>query len=468
MNVQKSKTEENTYFIIEDNKLKGKIIANEFIYNSLEESAIEQLKSVSTLPGIINPVIGMPDMHFGYGVPVGTVAIFDKENGIISAGMTGFDINCGLRLLKTNKFYKDIKDNLKEIGKILYDKIPVGLGSKSKIDLTDDDLKEVLTTGVNWAIKKGYAKEEIKNKIEEEGCMPCEMKISDKALKRGRKQLETLGSGNHFLEIQQIEELYDEELSKKYNLKEDQIMIMIHTGSRGLGHQVATDFLNLHEKAVKKYNINIPDKQLVCAPINSKEGKDYFEAMKCASNFAFVNRTLISFFIEKELKKMDFKLETIYDVAHNIAKFEKLSIPIYEYNKIKNEFTIKDSKMKKVLIHRKGATRAYPNLPVIIAGSMGTASYLLEGTEDSFKHLYGSACHGAGRALSRTKAKKEFDADKIKQDLEEKGKVIRATSSNVITEEAPLAYKNVDEVIKSMKPYVKIVAKLKPLVVIKG
>jgi len=422
----------------------AKIIANQKVLNAIEDEAINQLTNVAMLPGVLNPVIGMSDMHFGYGLPMGAVMAFDKEEGYISSGCTGFDINCGINSIKTNLPYSEVKLKLKELISELFKTIPCGVGSKGKLKLQNSELDEVLTKGVNWAVKNNYGtKEDIKN-MEENGCMKGAdpNKVSELAKKRGKPQLGTLGAGNHFLEIQKISEIFDEKYAKELKINnKDQVMIMVHCGSRGLGHQIASDYLKIHEKAVKKYNIKIPDRQLVGAPTNSQEGQDYYKAMKCAVNYSFTNRLVMTQWIRETFEKVfnktwqEMEMDTVYAIAHNITKIEKHKI---------------DNKEKEIYITRKGATRSFPNTPALIAGTMGTSSFICKGTETAMEKTFGSTVHGAGRAMSRTAAIKSFKGNQIQRDMEKKGIIAKATNPKVLAEEAPSAYKNVLDIIDSV------------------
>jgi tRNA-splicing ligase RtcB len=446
-------------------KVDGKLIANKAIHSTMEDGTIEQLSNVCCLPGVVEPVCAMSDAHFGYGLPMGAVMAFDAEEGMISSGCTGFDINCGVNSIRTNLTFDEVKDKVKELIPALFDAVPCGVGSKGKLRLELPQLDDVLKNGCNWAVENGYGvKEDIKN-TEENGCMQGAdpSKVSDLAKKRGKPQCGTLGAGNHFLEIQKVETIYDKEYAKKLGLTNpDQVVIMLHCGSRGLGHQVASDYLKIHEQAVKKYNIWLPDKQLVGAPANSKEGQDYYKAMQAAVNYAFTNRLIMTQWIrdtfekifKKDWESMD--MHTIYAIAHNITKKEEHKI---------------DGKKKEVYITRKGATRAFPDTPALIAGTMGTASYICKGTEEAMEKTFGSTVHGAGRAMSRTQALRQFRGEKISNELlHHKGSVTKATSVKSLAEEAPLAYKDVDEVIESVHGAgVSLkVAKLSPIGVLKG
>lgn len=441
-------------------RVDAKIFANTKVLEQIEPEAVKQLTNVACLPGILEPVCGLPDMHWGYGLPMGSVAAFDAKEGVISSGLCGFDINCGINSIRTNLKYEDVKPKLKELIPELFKAIPCGVGAKGRLRLTRDELDEVLVNGVNWAVENGYGtKHDIEN-TEENGCMPDAdpSLVSDLAKKRGLPQLGTLGAGNHFLELQKIDKVHDVPFAKNLGIdKEGNVMIMLHCGSRGLGHQVASDYLKSQEKAVKKYGINLPDRQLACAPANSPEGQEYYSAMKCAVNYAFTNRLVMTHWIrevfERVLKKdwesMDMK--TVYAIAHNIVKLEKIN-------------------GKDMYIHRKGATRAYPNKPVIIAGSMGTASYICKGTEDALNKSFGSSCHGAGRAMSRNEAIKKFNGRQIQENLLKQGIVSRATHDQSMAEEAPDAYKDVINVVdtvhnSNISPKV---VKVLPIGVIKG
>ena len=394
---------------------------------------------------------------------MGAVAAFDAEEGIISAGLCGFDINCGINSIRTNLSYKEVKDKLKELVPALFNSVPCGVGSKGKLRLDDSQLDQVLNNGCEWAVENNYGVKEDLKHIEENGKMPeaDSKKISDLAKKRGKPQLGTLGAGNHFLEIQKVTDIYDDK-AKEWGIKDkDQVLIMLHCGSRGFGHQVASDYLKIQEQAVKKYNISIPDRQLVCAPANSKEGQDYFAAMKCAVNYSFTNRLVMTQWIRETFEKIFNKdwesmdMHTIYGICHNVVKKEK-----YVVNGEKRE----------LFVHRKGATRSFPDQPVLLAGSMGTSSYILKGTEIAMQKSFGSSAHGAGRAMSRHGALRQFRGDKIQKELAEKGIVSKATSPKSLAEEAPKAYKDVDNVIESVQNSgISLkVARVEPIGVMKG
>lgn len=447
--------------------------ANDAVLNAVEETAIEQLTNVACLPGIIEPVIGMPDMHWGYGLPMGAVGAFDKEKGVISAGCTGFDINCGIHMLKTNLKVDEIEPKISDLINSLFKNIPCGVGTKGKLRLSHNELEQVLVQGAMWAVEKGFGIKDDLAKIEENGCIPGAdpSKVSVQALNRGAPQLGTLGAGNHFLEIQKVDEIYDEKVAKAFGISDrGEVTIMVHTGSRGFGHQVATDYLKIHQSAAEREGIKLPDPQLVCAPTTSKEGQDYFSAMKAAANYAFCNRQIIAHWIRESFEQVLGKawekmgMFTIYDVCHNICKLEKI-------------------KGREVYVHRKGATRAFPanyegvpsayykiGQPVLIAGSMGTVSYILLGTKKAIEETFGSSCHGAGRAMSRHQAIKRYNGEIIRKELEQSGKQVRSTHPKILAEEAPMAYKDVDEVVASVDSagISKKVARLIPVAIAKG
>ncbi len=445
-------------------RAKARIIANEAIINAAEDAAVEQLTNVACLPGVVSPVIGLPDMHWGYGLPMGAVGAFDADNGVISAGMCGFDINCGINLIRTNLTAEEVKPKLKELIPELFRAVPSGVGAKGRLKLSEDELKDVLVLGIDWAIENDYATKEDKERTEERGRMDGAdpSKVSSLAMKRGGPQLGTLGAGNHFLEVQQISHIFDEKIAKAWGIYEPgQVVIMLHCGSRGLGHQIASDYLRIQEQAVKKYNIWLPDKQLACAPVNSKEGQDFFDAMKAAVNYAFTNRAVMTKWIRETFEKVfgrdweDMDMKTVYAIAHNIVKLEE--------HKVNGE-------KRKLYVHRKGATRSFPDTPVIIAGSMGTASYLLKGTETAMEKTFGSSAHGAGRTMSRHAAIKKFRGTEIASTLEKRGIISKSTHPKVMAEEAPEAYKDIEAVVESVHGAgVSLkVARMIPMGVVKG
>jgi len=443
----------------------GKVIGNKYILDHIEDDTIGQLANVCMMPGVIEPVIALPDAHFGYGLPMGAVAAFDAQKGVISSGLCGFDINCGVNSIRTNLLIDDIQDKLKELVQELFKAVPCGVGSKGKLRLTQKELDEVLVNGCEWAVQKGYGIEKDLEHMEEHGKMDGAnpLKVSNLAKQRGLPQLGTLGAGNHFLEIQRVSEIFDETKAKEWGIVDkNQILIMLHCGSRGLGHQVASDYLKIQEQAVRKYNIKLPDRQLACAPVNSKEGQDYFVAMKCAVNYSFTNRLIMTHWIRETFERVFSKdwelmdMHTVYGICHNVVKLE--------------EHTVNKEK-RKLFVHRKGATRAFPNIPVLLAGSMGTPSYLLKGTEIAMQKTFGSSAHGSGRAMSRHEALRQFRGEKISHELlHHKGIITKATSWKSLAEEAPLAYKPSSEVVDSVHNAgisLKVV-KVEPVAVCKG
>lgn len=442
-----------------------------------EDRTLDQAVNVSTLPGVRKHVVVLPDGHEGYGFPVGGVAATDMEEGVISPGGVGYDINCGVRLLRSNLTVNQVKPHLKDLVNELFNSIPSGVGSEGAIKLTRSELDELLIEGVDWAIEHGYGYKQDSEVCEEKGRMigANPESVSDTARKRGSPQLGSLGSGNHFLEIQQIQEIFDENAAKVMGLEKGKITVLIHCGSRGFGHQVCSDYLRYSEKSLKKYNIELIDRELACVPNNSIEGENYRKAMYSALNFAWSNRQIITHFTRKTFEKIFSSSETgldmklVYDVAHNIAKVER--------HKVDGEG------MRDLVIHRKGATRAFPagmeqvpekyrqiGQPVIIPGSMGTASWILVGNKKSLDLSFGSTAHGAGRTMSRGAAKRSYTVEKVKAELDSKGIYIKALTKNGIVEETPLAYKDVDSVVNvSDKLGIATkVAKLVPIGVIKG
>ncbi len=454
----------------------ARIYGTEKLTSEIEAGALQQVKNVAYLPGIQKYSIALPDCHWGYGFPIGGVAAIDYEKGVVSPGGIGFDINCGVRLVKTNLTEKEIKPHLRDLINEMFGAIPAGVGGKSKLRLSEDELKQALEQGASYVVERGYGWERDLKHTEENGKMDGAdaSKVSDKALHRGMPQFGTLGSGNHFLEIQKVSDIFDKEIAEKFGLEQGQITIMIHCGSRGFGHQVATDHLNTMVSAMNKYGINVPDKQLCCAPIQSKEGQDYLKAMKCAVNYAFCNRQVIMHWVRESFEKVigrdaeSLGMELLYDICHNVAKEE-----MHEIN----------GEQKKLLVHRKGATRAMPagreenpaefmktGHPALIPGTMGTSSYVLVGTQTGLKETFGSVAHGAGRTMSRHAAMKLKRGDQVKKELEEKGEIIKGKSLSGLAEEMPEAYKDVEEVIASVEAsgIGKKVSKHVPLAVMKG
>ena len=454
----------------------GRLYIDDESFEALEEGAVQQIVNVACLPGVYRYSIAMPDIHFGYGFPIGGVAAFNMRNGIVSPGGVGFDINCGVRLIKSNLSLEDIQDHLDELVDALFKNVPSGVGSKGKVKLSPEDINNVLDYGAEWAVENGYGWDEDLEVLEENGRIKAadSSKVSDKAKKRGIPQLGSLGSGNHFLEIQVVDEIYNEEVAKVYGLEKGMIVVMVHTGSRGCGHQVCSDYLRLMDKAYKTYKIDIADRQLACAPLDSKEAQNYLKAMYAAANYAWANRQMITHWIRESFEEVlgksarDMDMQIIYDVAHNIAKEET------------HDFKGNDIE---VLVHRKGATRAFGpgreevplkyrevGQPVLIPGTMGTASYVLHGTQTAMEETFGSTAHGAGRILSRSQAKKDYNPEDTVNNMESNGIKVKATSKNVIAEEAPGAYKDVDSVVRvsDSTGIAKLVCKVKPLAVTKG
>ncbi len=454
----------------------GRIFVSESLLRMLEMETLGQVANVATLPGIQKYSMAMPDAHLGYGFSIGGVAAFDKETGIISPGGVGFDINCGVRLIRSNLSEQDVRSKLSELLDDLFKAIPTGVGSKSRLRVTDAELEDIFVHGVQWAVENGYGVEADIAHCESKGQMPGAdpSKVSAKARKRGRPQIGTLGSGNHFLEVQYIDKIYDEEAAAAMGLKEGQVTFMVHCGSRGAGHQICTDHLQILTSASKKYNISLPDRQLACAPAQSQEAQDYFKAMVCAANYAWVNRHVIMHWAREVFESHfaddfgDLGLDLVYDVAHNIAKLEEHEI---------------NGKNTEVYVHRKGATRAFPpghpdlpddyldlGQPVLIPGSMGTPSYVLCSTKDSMEISFGSACHGAGRVMSRKHAKRELRGEDIRDELSSRGIQVRATQPSLIAEEAPAVYKSSSEVVDVVHDLgiARKVARLLPMGVIKG
>ncbi|MCU0644298.1 MAG: RtcB family protein [bacterium] len=455
----------------------GRIYASEKMINEIRrDNSPQQVLNVTHLPGIVNYSMAMPDIHWGYGFPIGGVAAFDLNNGIISPGGVGYDINCGVRLMITSLERTDIQNKIRDLVTGLFNYIPSGVGSKGALKVTDQQLKQVMKKGSRWAVEQDFGSENDLEKIEEHGQMEGADPgtISEKAITRGKPQLGTLGSGNHFVEIQYVDEIFDDEVAKRLGLFQGQIAVSLHTGSRGFGYQVCDDYIRKMILASQKYGIELPDRQLCSAPINSPEGQQYFAAMACAVNYAFANRQVISFWVKEAFMKAlnlapnDVNFDTLYEVAHNIAKIETHRI---------------DGKDKKFCVHRKGATRAFgpgrsevPEVyrdigqPVLIPGDMGRCSYVLIGTETAMEQTFGSTCHGAGRRMSREKAKKEAKGRSIHRELEDQGIIAMAASRATMVEEMPEAYKDVSEVVDAVvgAGISKKVAKLKPMGVIKG
>jgi len=453
----------------------------------LEDQACEQVANVATLPGLAGPSMAMPDVHWGYGFPIGGVAatLLD-EGGVISPGGVGFDINCGVRLLSTNLDTTDILPCVKEITDELFRNVPSGVGSRARIKVDSGQLEEILLSGARWAVSEGYGEERDLERMEEMGAMEEALpeKVSDKAKQRGMPQVGSLGGGNHFIEVQRVDEIFDPGAAKVMGVhRPGQIMVMIHTGSRGLGYQVCQDQVRSLEShyhggngsyTSQKFGITIPDRQLVAAPLDSRESDSYLGAMRSAANYAWANRQLITHWARESFHNVlgadfpDLRLDMVYDIAHNIAKIEEHVV---------------DGSRRKVCVHRKGATRAFgpghqdiPSVysgvgqPVLIPGDMGTASYLLLGTDKAMELTFGSTCHGAGRVLSRSRAIKNFSPQSVINSLKKNGIHVRAASPKVVSEEAPGAYKNIDHVIEVAhgSGISRKVARMTPIAVVKG
>ena len=459
-------------------RTRGLIFASkEMIPKIMGDKSLEQVANVATLPGIVGPSMAMPDIHWGYGFPIGGVAAFSLEDGVVSPGGVGYDINCGVRLLRTNLQRGEVTCCMEELVNTLFRNIPSGVGSRRKdLKLSGPTLKEVMRQGAGWAVKNGYGSQQDLDHIEAHGRIDGADpdRVSQFAMDRGKDQLGTLGSGNHFVEVGYVLELFDEKLAAALGLFKDQVTAIVHTGSRGLGHQVCDDYIKVMLKAAAKYGIELPDRQLCCAPLTSPEAKQYLGAMASAANFAFANRQLITHWVRESFEQVfqlgprDLGLELVYDVAHNIAKIEEHLV---------------DGKKMKVCVHRKGATRAFPpghpetpaayqqtGQPVLIPGDMGRYSFVLVGTEKALTETFGSTCHGAGREMSRHQALKVARGRSIISELAKQGIMVRGAGRATIDEEISEAYKDVSMVVDVCHGagIAKKVAKLKPLGVIKG
>jgi len=453
------------------------IYANDKLIEKIKtDRTMRQLTNVATMPGIIDAAYVMPDAHEGYGFPIGGVAAFGMEDGVVSPGGVGYDINCGVRLIRTNMTAEELKPKMKELMDALFTNVPSGVGSKGRLRLDRGDLDKALVDGAKWVVEQGYGWKEDTEHLEEygriEGARP--EFVSDKAKKRGAPQFGTLGAGNHFLEIQRVEKVLEESTAKAFGLYEGQAVVMLHCGSRGFGHQVCDDYLREMMSAVRKYKLNLPDRELACVPLNTKEAERYLGAMRCAVNYAFCNRQVMTHWIRQTFEKVfgkkadELGMSILYDVCHNIAKYEEHQV---------------DGQRKKVCVHRKGATRAFGpgreevpkayrevGQPVLIPGSMGTASYVLVGTKEAELQSFGSACHGSGRIMSRSQAIRTYPEDDVRKSIAEKGIVLRGAKGRLASEEAPGAYKNVDDVVGSVQAagLSRAVCRLVPMGVAKG
>lgn len=448
----------------------------ELLDDALQDKSLEQLINTATMPGIVKYAIAMPDIHQGYGAPVGGVFATAVSDGVISPGAVGYDINCGVRVLASHITADEVRPYLDTLADVLYRNCPSGVGVSGSLTLRAEDLEDILNRGADWTLERGYARPEDIQHTEEFGRLPNAdaTKVSNKAKERGRDQLGTLGAGNHFIEVDRITAIYDANAAQVLGLFENQVVTQIHCGSRGLGHQVCQDYVDQFQRVVKEYNFVLPDRELVAAPFKSPEGQAYASAMGAAANFAFANRQVLAFHIRRSFAEAlkgqvsDFDLHQVYDIAHNMAKLE--------------EHVVGGETMR-VLVHRKGATRAFgpdsPVLPddlkpigqpVLIPGSMGTMSFILCGTAGSMAQTFGSSCHGAGRVWSRLRAKKEVRGDKLRVEMQEHGIAVRAGSLSGFAEEAPQAYKDVARVVDvvARAGIGKKVARLEPMAVIKG
>ncbi|HPH95678.1 MAG TPA: RtcB family protein [Anaerolineaceae bacterium] len=454
-----------------------RLFATEPMINAArQDKSLDQAANVATLPGLAGPVMVMPDMHQGYGFPIGGVAATRVSDGVVSPGGIGYDINCGVRLLASSIEMEAVRGQLSDLATALDRFCPSGVGSKGSVHLSERDLEEICRKGVAWATKRGWAGADDIRRTEEEGCINGGSldTVSKRAGERGREQLGTLGAGNHFVEVDWVEEIFDDAAAQAMGLNLGCLTLQIHTGSRGFGHQVCTDYVQSLQRAVQKYGIQLPDRELVCAPIDSDEGRAYLSAMAAAANYAFVNRQLIANEAREAFeavfagKMKNWHLHQVYDIAHNVGKLETHII---------------NGEKVRVCVHRKGATRAFgpgsPELPdeyrrigqpVLVPGSMGTGSWVLAGNEASLARSWGSSCHGAGRVMSRAKAKTSLHGEELRRELQAQGIFVRAGSMPGLAEEAPGAYKDVDEVVETVVAagIVRKVARLRPLCVVKG
>ena len=461
----------------EDMRVPARLLCDEQLLEAaFMDRTVDQLVNTTTLPGIVNYAMAMPDFHQGYGFPIGGVVAVERERGVISPGGVGYDINCGVRLLGSRLQIGDVAPYLVDLTAALYSACPSGVGGKGRVRVSEPELEQLASDGATWALSKGLARREDLSHTEEGGVLAGAdfSKVSPRAKERARPQVGSLGAGNHFLEIDVVEDIYDESVAHAFGLFEGQIAVQIHCGSRGFGHQICDDYVKSLQPAVHKYQIKIPDRELVCAPIDSPEGRAYYGAMACAVNYAFVNRQVLAMGVREAFevvlagKVADFDLRQVYDVAHNIAKFER-----HEVN----------GKQVKLCVHRKGATRAfgpgYERLPreyrdvgqpVLVPGSMGTESYVLVGTQRAMSLTFGSTCHGAGRTMSRSRARKLVQGAELRRQLEHQGISVQSGSNRGLAEEAPGAYKDVSRVVEVVDRIgiARKVARLRPLGVVKG
>lgn len=472
---------ENTFELSVDHKpgmrVPGIIYASRALFEKAsEDKAIDQVANSAMLPGVVRAAYAMPDIHWGYGFPIGGVVATDASNGVVSPGGVGFDINCGVRLLTTTMSRTELAPKEGELAHELSRSIPKGLGRHGSIKVGTQEMKKVMLKGAAWAVGAGYGRPEDLEVIEENGAFKGAdpEKVSKRAFERGTDQPGTLGAGNHFVEVQYVDEVFDEDAARAFGVQKGQVVAMIHSGSRGVGHQVCTDYVKVLDSAARRYQIELPDRQLACAPIDSPEGQDYLAAMYAAANYAFANRQCLAHWVRRSFETIfstgehNLGLDLLYDVGHNLAKFEEHDVA---------------GKRTRLLVHRKGATRAFgpgdPRIParyrevgqpVIVPGDMGTSSYLLAGVSTSYERSWGSTCHGAGRMLSRHQAKKQVRGDELRRDLESKGIHVVAGNYGLLAEEAPIAYKDVNLVVDVCEKVglSKRVARLKPMIVLKG
>ena len=461
----------------DDMRVPARLVGDRKLFETaFRDRTVDQLVNSTTLPGIVKYAIAMPDFHQGYGFPIGGVVATDARNGVITPGGVGYDINCGVRLLASALTLEEVAPLLDKLGAALAAMCPSGVGGKGRIRVSPRDLEKLLQDGARWALRQGFARPEDLDHTEERGCLEGALPecVSARAKERGLPQVGSLGAGNHFLEVDVVDAIFDRKVAQTFGLWKEQIVVQIHCGSRGLGHQVCDDYVRQLQTAVRKYEINVPDRELVCAPLDSPEGRAYYGAMACAVNYAFVNRQVLAMGVRDAFEATlagsadSFDLRQIYDVTHNIAKFEKHMV---------------EGQPRRLCVHRKGATRAYgpgmPGLPpayssvgqpVLVPGSMGTASYVLVGTQNALDMTFGSACHGAGRVMSRSRAAKTVRAESLQRNLAGQGIIVHARSMRGLAEEAPSAYKDVDHVIDIVDAagISRKVARLTPLIVIKG
>jgi tRNA-splicing ligase RtcB len=458
-------------------RVPARIYGNAEIFEmAFRDQSVEQLMNVAMLPGIVKYAMAMPDMHQGYGFPIGGVAAFRYDEGIISPGGVGYDINCGVRMLASEIDYESIAPYLKDLTSAIFQNCPSGVGGKGAVQLSNQDLDAVLEQGSEWALAKGYARRDDLDRTENYGRIAGAHAgaVDARAKERGRPQLGSLGAGNHFLEIDVVDEIYDPEVAEAFGLRRDRVVVQIHCGSRGLGHEVCGQYIRVLQDAPRRYGINIPDRELVAAPVDSREGRDYLAAMAAAANYAFANRQILAHFVRRSFEQVlagkvrDWNLHQVYDVTHNVAKIEEHQV---------------GKQQMKVVVHRKGATRAFPprhpdlpavyretGQPVLVPGSMGTVSYVLVGTETAMEETFGSTCHGAGRMMSRNAALKQMRGEQVRSELNQQGIVVRTDSLKGLAEEAPYAYKDVSIVVDSVvgAGIARQVARVRPVAVIKG